>query len=171
MKVEFDYTGNDIVNADMTFVSVLHQYDTYFNCSKGRLKMREEKDEISGFMSCRLIHYVRENTLCPKESNVLISLVKLESVEEYKELLGRALGVLVVVEKVRSLYTMRGRTRVHFDNVIGLGKFLEIEVVLDPDESVEHGKVEAQCIMEQFGIQNENIIAESYSDLLIAARK
>lgn len=44
-----------------------------------------------------------------------------------QETLGQAMGVLGIVNKHRTLY-MIGQTRVHIDQVLGLGDFMELEV-------------------------------------------
>ena len=46
--------------------------------------------------------------------------------------LGLAVGVKGVVRKRRMLY-MVGQTRVHLDQVEGLGDFMELEVQIGPD--------------------------------------
>ena len=47
----------------------------------------------------------------------------------FQETLGKALGVKGRVKKTRLLY-MVGQTRVHVDEVEGLGNFMELEVSL-----------------------------------------
>ena len=47
----------------------------------------------------------------------------------FQETLGEALGVKGRVKKTRLLY-MVGQTRVHVDEVEGLGNFMELEVSL-----------------------------------------
>ena len=73
-----------------------HQIDTYFNVNYGRLKLREGRIENS------LIFYDRENKLSPKQSNVILFEADPES--PLKEILTKALGVLVVVYKHREIY-------------------------------------------------------------------
>ena len=56
--------------------------------------------------------------------------------------LEKALGLRGRVRKVRTLYRS-GRTRIHLDEVEGLGSFIELEVVLLPGEGVKEGTQEA----------------------------
>jgi adenylate cyclase class IV len=55
------------------------------------------------------------------------------------------------------------------DDVIGLGTFVEIEAI-DSDGSIGKEKLLEQCsyYSNLFQIKNEDLIAESYSDLLLA---
>ena len=48
----------------------------------------------------------------------------------------------------------------------GLGEFLELEVVLGPGQSEIEGKRIAAHLLSEFGIENEQVIAEAYVDLL-----
>ena len=59
-----------------------------------------------------------------------------------------------------------GRTRVHLDDVEGLGTFVELEVVLRDEEPVEDGQQEARELMQRLGIASESLVASAYVDLL-----
>lgn len=50
-----------------------------------------------------------------------------ENVNQFNELLTEALGENGFVKKVRRLFLV-GQTRIHVDNVEGLGDFMELEV-------------------------------------------
>src|SRR3989338_9061126 len=78
------------------FKGLDHQIDTYFKVTNGRLKLREGK--IENF----LIHYERENESGPKRSRV--TLYQSEPNSSLKEILTKALGMLVVVNKKREIY-------------------------------------------------------------------
>ena len=58
-----------------------------------------------------------------------------------------------------------GRTRIHLDRVEGLGHFLELEVVLDENESSDAGVEEARGLMEKLGVRTSQLIEGSYVDL------
>ncbi|WP_332880245.1 class IV adenylate cyclase [Oxalobacter vibrioformis] len=69
--------------------------------------------------------------------------------------------------KERALY-MIGRTRIHLDRVKGIGDFIELEVVLEDDESPESGIAEARRLMADPGIASSSLVASAYIDLINA---
>ena len=144
-------------NAD--YQGLDHQIDTYFNVPYGRLKLRE------GAIENYLIHYQRENKQGPKQSNV--SLFKSNPESSLKEVLTRALGTQVVVDKQREIYWIEN-VKFHIDEVKNLGTFIEIEAI---DQTGVRGleKLHQQCefFLNLFGIANQDLLSESYSDLLI----
>jgi len=71
-----------------------------------------------------------------------------------------------VVKKSRSL-PLVGQTRAHLDDVDGLGHFMELEVVLEEGQSEREGEAIARDLMEKLGIDNEDLIASAYVDLLL----
>jgi len=79
--------------------------------------------------------------------------------------LSAALGVVGVVRKRRTLYLI-GPTRVHLDEVEGLGDFVELEVVLQPDQDVSDGVATAEDLMQKLGIRPTQLIEKAYIDLL-----
>lgn len=82
-------------------------------------------------------------------------------------MLSQSLGVLGTVRKERLLLLL-GQTRLHLDRVQGLGDFLELEVVLRPEQSVQDGQRLAQELLQEFGIQEQDLICGAYLDLLLA---
>lgn len=134
------------------------QEDAFFGCDRGRLKLRIF-DDGSG----ELIFYRRLDAAGPTESDF----VKLATDRpvSLRELLASALGTTGVVRKRRTLYLV-GQTRVHLDEVEGLGDWLELEVVLDSDQSPEVGAVIAEELMAALGVAAEDLEARAYLDLL-----
>ena len=140
---------------------IVYQEDTFFNCLAGRLKLRttpDGKDE--------LIHYQREDRDEPTESEYVLSLTN--DPDTLKEALSNALGVRAVVRKNRRVYVVE-RTRIHLDEVEGLGDFIELEVELRPGESQETGIEVAQDLMEKLEIRGEDLVKSAYVDLLESA--
>ena len=135
----------------------MHQVDTYFNVVSGRLKLRE----IDG-KQAQLIQYFRPDEAASRISDYL--LVHVHDPEKLKLALERSLGIWVVVEKTRALYLWRN-TRVHLDNVVGLGRFLELETVIS-EQSLSEGEDECRYVQEVLGISLDQLIAGSYSDML-----
>lgn len=137
---------------------VILQKDTFFNCQNGRLKLRELSPSEG-----QLIFYQRADQAGPKESSYVI--VGTTEPDALRQSLSLALGVCGFVEKRRLLF-MVGNTRIHLDEVYGLGNFLEIEVVLADDETVDAGRAIARDLMLALGISEENLIEGAYVDLL-----
>lgn len=145
------------------FRGVDPQIDTYFKTSQGRLKLREGSIENS------LIFYDREDREGPKQANV--SLVSLSPNSGLKEILTRILGVLVVVKKQREIYFIEN-VKFHIDVVEELGSFMEIEAI-DADDAIGKEMLLAQCqeFLRLFAVAPEDLVAVSYSDLLLARTK
>jgi adenylate cyclase class IV len=59
-----------------------------------------------------------------------------------------------------------GNTRIHLDEVEGLGSFVELEVVLSPGQELEQGEATAATLMDQIGIIGEDLVEGAYIDLL-----
>jgi predicted adenylyl cyclase CyaB len=138
--------------------TVIRQEDTFFRATSGRLKLRV-LDSTQG----QLIHYRRADAGGPRESDYAI--VPVERPDALRAVLADALGVTGTVRKTRTLY-MAGRTRIHLDEVDGLGSFVEIEVVLGDGEPVADGEAEALRLTEALGIRQEDLVPVAYVDLL-----
>ncbi|MBL8516689.1 MAG: class IV adenylate cyclase [Betaproteobacteria bacterium] len=136
------------------------QVDTFFHATHGRLKLREFGDGTGV-----LVFYDRPDATGPKESFYVLS--QTNEPDTLRDALTRAHGQLGRVVKQRTLYLV-GRTRVHVDRVDGLGDFMELEVVLREDESLEAGMEEAARIMATLGIAQEQLVKGAYFDLLVA---
>ena len=134
------------------------QDDTFFRCQNGRLKLRAFS-ETAG----QLIFYVRADQEGPKES--FYELSPTASPDTLREALSQAYGQSGRVRKHRTLFLV-GRTRVHLDEVEGLGPFLELEVVLADGDSVEAGIEEAHGLMARLGVERTQLVEGAYVDLL-----
>lgn len=110
------------------------------------------------------MYYSRPDTEGPKLSDYSLSPVS--NPEELHEVLSAALGQLGVVKKTRYLY-LYGQTRIHLDQVEGLGNFMELEVVLTPDQTLEQGKKIADELMQKLEISERDLISGAYLDQLI----
>jgi predicted adenylyl cyclase CyaB len=137
---------------------IIQQEDTFFNSSRGRLKLRAMP------LACaQLIYYERPDQNGPKLSSYQI--FETGNPEGLKAILSSALGIRGVVRKKRLLY-MIGQTRVHLDEVEGLGHFLELEVVLNPRQSDAEGERIARRLMAQLDGAIHDLIEGAYIDLL-----
>ena len=139
-------------------VKVLQQEDIFFNTEKGRLKLRVQAPDL-GY----LIYYERPDHDGPKRSDY--HLARTDEPENLKTALSLAFGVRGVVRKTRCLY-MVGQTRVHLDEVEGLGHFMELEVVMREGQSNAEGQAIAEDLMRRLGVRGEALIEGAYMDLL-----
>jgi predicted adenylyl cyclase CyaB len=136
----------------------IQQDDTFFACANGRLKLRELSPDYG-----ELIFYRREDKSGPKESFYVRAVTS--DPTTLRECLTLAHGQVGRVLKHRTLF-LAGRTRLHVDRVAELGAFLEIEVVLQHDESVESGIREANDLMNRLGIESTQLVEAAYIDLM-----
>ena len=134
------------------------QEDTFFKTLKGRLKLRMFSPSQG-----ELIYYERDNISGPKQSNYSIS--KTYEPIKLKDMLSCALGVQGVVRKKRYVFIV-GHTRIHLDDVDGLGYFIELEVVMQPNQTAKECLQTANEIMEKMQIREDDLIDVAYIDLL-----
>ncbi len=140
----------------------LRQTDTYFGVANGRLKLRETAGR-----EAELIHYERDESSNRRGSDY--GRVPLAEPAALRELMGRALGVSAVVRKRRQLLLL-DTTRIHLDNVEGLGDFLEIEVpVTDPSAEAD-AAARLESLIARLGLDRAEGIRASYADLITAER-
>jgi len=139
---------------------VLEQEDTFFHCPSGRLKLRCFGDS----RPAELIFYRRENAAGPKECHYIIH--RTSDPQGLLAVLSAGLEVRAVIRKRRTLYLV-GPTRVHLDEVDGLGDFVELEVVLEPGQEASDGVRIARDLMARLGIVSDQLIEKAYVDLLL----
>lgn len=155
-----DFEGMQARARDLsdTPVQVIPQEDIFFNVEKGRLKLR-----ILGPDQGQLIFYTRPDQEGPKRSDYHIA----HSSDPYplKRVLDLAYGIRGVVRKIRYLY-LAGQTRIHLDDVEGLGRFMELEVVLEQGQSDAEGQNIAEQLMSALGVEKADLIDGAYMDLL-----
>jgi len=138
----------------------IHQVDTYFQVRHGRLKLREAMPGHA-----ELVHYHRADTAGPKGCDYTLERVE----ASIKTTLTAALGVVAVVDKVRTLYLWEN-VRIHLDAVAGLGDFIEFEAVLDAAHGEEDGFAKLELLIARFGILPEEHLGQSYLELVGGSR-
>ncbi|MEJ5259668.1 MAG: class IV adenylate cyclase [Anaerohalosphaeraceae bacterium] len=145
--------------AGAVFRGTDEQTDVYFRVPKGRLKLRQ------GTIENALIFYERPDEAGPKRSDVFLYPAADSGL--LREVLERALGILAVVRKRREIYFL-GNIKFHLDRVEGLGDFAEIEV-MDTQGSGDCEGLRRQCeeFMKRFGIEREDLLECSYSDMIL----
>jgi adenylate cyclase class IV len=143
----------------------LEQVDTYFCVPRGRLKLREISHyapDGRAFASTELIRYER-----PDGKGARVSVYERTAVadgESSRRRLEAAHGVRGCVRKQRALWTLDS-TRIHLDEVEGLGTFVELETIcsgeLGMDERREHDR-----LWSALGLDSQATVGGSYIDLL-----
>ncbi len=141
-----------------TPAQVIPQEDTFFHVPKGRLKLRKLAPERG-----QLVYYERTDASGPKRSDYILA--DTSDPSALKAALTAALGVRGVVRKKRTLYLV-GQTRLHLDEVEGLGEFVELEVVMHPEQSDAEGQAIARDLMSRLGVREEDLLEGAYMDLL-----
>jgi len=136
----------------------IRQEDTFFAATHGRLKLRQFSPDHG-----ELIGYERPDNRGPAESRYRVS--KTHDPKGLCTILRSALGDEGIVCKVRHLFLV-GQTRIHLDQVEGLGHFVELEVVLKDGQSSEEGVKVAHDLMTRLGIQAQDLLEKAYIDLL-----
>ena len=154
-----DKIRNYLLENNAQFKGTDLQTDTYFNVKNGRLKLRE------GNIENNLIFYERNNEAGPKSSNFVLT--KIQEPDKLKESLTKANGVKVIVKKKREIYYI-ANVKFHLDEVEGLGSFVEIEAGnMIADLAKEELQKQCEFYMQQFEIEEKDLIEISYSDMLI----
>lgn len=138
---------------------ILNQTDTYFNSENGRLKIRETNGK-----SFELIFYRRADKKINSISDYKVLPLTKSQLKLLKKILANSMGVRIIVVKKRMLWLYKN-TRIHLDRVNKLGKFLELETVLDKISKIE-GEKEYLAIYQFLKLDQYKGIDRSYSDLL-----
>jgi len=137
-------------------IGILRQTDWYFRIPKGRLKLRQVGADRGG----ELIAYLRPDKTAARTSE--FQRLPTPDAAGTRRLLERMLGPRACVRKRREVWLYKN-ARIHLDTVHGLGRFVEIEVV------VTEGMAQARSLMKELtavlGIRAKNLLAGSYGEL------
>ena len=155
---DFDKIRRRAERLSDTPMEVIPQEDTFFKTPLGRLKLRVLSEDKG-----QLIYYTRPDQEGPKRSNYHISLTS--DPENLKRVLELAYGIRGVVRKTRYLYLV-DQTRLHLDDVEGLGQFMELEVVMRDGQSDAEGQLIAEGLMAALGVERSDLLEGAYMDLL-----
>jgi predicted adenylyl cyclase CyaB len=137
---------------------ILVQEDTFFAAPRGRLKLRRLAPDRG-----ELILYFRAEGTDPRPSDY--TLAPTTDPGALLHILTATLPVLGVVRKTRRLY-LASQTRIHLDEVEGLGSFMELEVVLRKDQTDNDGAAIARELMQRLGIARADLLDRTYLELL-----
>jgi adenylate cyclase, class 2 len=136
----------------------IRQCDTYFAVVRGGLKLREETPGRP-----HLIQFERPTEPQQRESRYRI--VEVGDAEALRLALTAAIGVTVVVCKIRRLFLWR-QVRIHLDTVEGLGSFIELEAVAAPASDLAEEYELVETLRERLGITDERLVATGYAQQL-----
>ncbi|MCZ6836659.1 MAG: class IV adenylate cyclase [Planctomycetota bacterium] len=137
-------------------IGTLRQVDTYFKLADGRLKRRESNDE-----PVEWIYYHRPDRIKPCLCNYTIL-----SDEQAKLRWGtHSLKEWLTVVKIRELW-MIDNVRIHIDQVVRLGRFIEFEAMVTKENDVMECHLELAELRETFALLMGEPISASYSDLM-----
>lgn len=134
------------------------QDDTFYRSPMGRLKLRRQDNQAP-----ELIFYARPD--CAEVRLSTYEVCRIADADALHRVLERSLGVWARVIKERELFMVR-QSRIHFDHVVGLGHFLEIEVVLRPGQDHGHGKAIADELLNQLQVAPQDLCSVAYADML-----
>lgn len=154
-------------------VGRLEQVDTYFFAPNGRLKLREVAEDGQP-AAAWLIAYQR-----PNATGARLSAYEMAPVPDAAALLAvlrPTMGVRVRVAKTRDLLLLR-HTRIHLDDVRGLGHFVELETLVGPPDARRDasaagtadettGTQELHEIVAGLSLRLADSLPGSYADLL-----
>jgi adenylate cyclase class IV len=144
----------------------LTQTDTYFKIRPGRLKLRHTR--CGPVERYELIHYRRWNRPSARTSDY--ELLPIADGPRTLAFFTAALGVLVRVDKKRVVY-VKDNLRVHLDELPGLGRFLEFELIVTAEQPLEACRVRMQELIRLFGIATGDLVRVSYSDLVLTENR
>jgi predicted adenylyl cyclase CyaB len=136
---------------------ILVQHDVFYRTHAGRLKLRLTPDGRG-----ELIHYRRRDTARIRRSEY--ALVQVKDGIAMTALLDSALGRCGEVRKTRRLYRL-DNVRIHLDEVEGLGRFLEVEAIVDGKHSERDCRTAATRVLAQCGIAVRDRLAVAYVDM------
>ena len=132
------------------------QKDYYYKVKTARLKLRIINNNFGS-----LIYYDRAEEDSKRISEYL--LVRTKDHNEMKEILDNLFEELIVVSKKREVF-IYDNVRIHLDKVKNLGVFLEFEIIFS---SLEKAKKQMKYMIDHFGLDENQFIKTSYSDMLL----
>ncbi len=143
-----------IKNIKGEYAGLLKQKDTYYKIPKGLLKLRSVNGKYE------LIKYLRDEKGKKRWSDYEVITLQGKNPEKY---FSQLFKIDIVVEKKRELYLYKG-TRIHLDTVKGLGKYLELETVVD--KNLKDAEIRFAETVKLLELDLSRQIKASYKNLL-----
>jgi adenylate cyclase class IV len=119
----------------------IHKKDFFFAGAGTRLKLRIFSPDRG-----ELIRY--ERTDASEARSSCYAIARTSDARVLLQVRSETLGVMGTVKKKRT-HCRIGQTRVHLDDVEGLGNFLQLEVVLRPGQSASEGTEIANNLLQK----------------------
>lgn len=149
----------------------MRQVDTYYRVPRGRLKLRRierlwgdgSSDPDGG--SAELIGYERPREDGSRWSTYRVAAIDPRVAGDLHDALAITHDILVRVTKRRDVVRV-GATRIHLDQVEGLGAFVELETVIGGQDGGE-ARREHEAVIALLRLDRFAAIPGSYSDLLL----
>lgn len=162
LKVQLDEDALSYLSEQLKpyFAEILLQTDTYFVTHEGRFKLREEEGK-----NAYLIRYERPDQKTAKQSDYLF--YPIHDPLLFRSVMNDCLKEEVVVKKQRSLYFPKPDIRIHLDEVVDLGCFLEIEIILSESMSLMAANQEMEELQKWLQLDNQRKISKGYRELLL----
>ena len=165
------------------FIEVLHQTDTYYKTTDGRLKLREEQRsnmiEIDGKWeqikysdeaeySTKIPYVIRyDRTDNATERECVYDFYSVPDANHFRKVFEGALTKEVVVKKYRTLYLYKN-ARIHLDRVDKLDTpFIEIEVVIRSEYDAKSAPELMSYLLKVLAIKPEDKLGIGYRELLL----
>jgi predicted adenylyl cyclase CyaB len=143
-----------------SYQAELAQTDIYYKTPKGRLKLRLFPGNLS-----QLIYYERPDSAESRISEYEV--FDVANTERFLRIVEKIFEVEVTVKKIRKLYIF-GSTRIHLDLVEGLGNFVELETVLEPEIPFEAAQEEHHYLLDSLGLTIKTPVPQSYREMALA---
>jgi predicted adenylyl cyclase CyaB len=151
-----------------TIDAAMTQTDTYFSVPDGRLKLRRIAQ--GGQATAELIGYRRPGTSGSRWSEYERVGLDHETADGLARALGMTLGVESEVRKTRTVARW-SRTRIHLDEVAGLGRFVELETVAGPEDAEQDILREHETVIRALGLDRLPVVVGSYGELILACEE
>ena len=146
----------------------IKQRDTYFARRRGRLKLREQRRRVADVGRADRV-LARADRTAPDSTEARASeyrRVPVADAAPLHEALDAAYGTLVTSRSGggccsgRACASTSTRSR-------GSARYMELEAVAEPDSDLTAEREKVERLRAELGIEDENLIAGSYSDLLL----
>jgi adenylate cyclase class IV len=153
------------------YLGELWQRDVYFYCADkkdqepGRVKLRGESSDGQNW-DWRFIWYTRANQRKAKPSDYRMAPVIVPDPAALAETLDAAWGKYAEVDKHRSLYLYQNNVRIHLDEVVNLGRFIEFEAMIQLEDDQQAAHDTLKRLMNLFQIEDSDLVELSYGDIM-----